>query len=212
MSLDKIVTISRDTEVHQLARKHAREVFGADDPADAMEIAQTINPSLVLCDYRYNPTGIREFLQKADNSLNDVPVVVVGGNGDTDCLIEEFAKVEGYHFLETSKDYDRLEEIVEKIKFTYDNAKSESECEIKLSKYKGDASRFFVDDLSASVSMVGKSRSVLNTLRMIRIVAESQCNPILIVGETGTGKELAAKAIHTLRHPNQPFVAVNCAA
>jgi two-component system response regulator HydG len=47
---------------------------------------------------------------------------------------------------------------------------------------------------------------------MTRLVAGSRCNPILIVGETGTGKELVAKAVHTLRHPNEQFVAVNCAA
>lgn len=60
--------------------------------------------------------------------------------------------------------------------------------------------------------MVGKSQAVLNALRMIRLVAGSRCDPILIVGETGTGKELAAKAVHLIRHPNDSFVAVNCAA
>ena len=73
-------------------------------------------------------------------------------------------------------------------------------------------SRFFAEDLAGSVSMVGKSAAIRNALRMIRLVAGSRCDPILIVGETGTGKELAAKAVHTLRHPNDPFVAVNCAA
>jgi len=53
----------------------------------------------------------------------------------------------------------------------------------------------------------------MQTLRMVRLVAQSNCNPVLIVGETGTGKELAARAVHILRNgARQKFVAINCAA
>ena len=214
MNIDKIITVSRDAEILQLARRHAQEVFGADDPIDALEIAQRINPGLILCDYRFNPSGVREFLKTADNRLVNVPVVVVGDEGSADCLAKEFTEVEDYHFLQTGKDYDRLGQIIDKIEYARQGTKSNSQRsnEDSLTDSERDTSRFFADDVSTSVSMVGKSRSILNTLRMIRVVAQSRCNPILIVGETGTGKELAAKAIHTLRHPNQPFVAVNCAA
>jgi len=75
-----------------------------------------------------------------------------------------------------------------------------------------DADRFFADEIADSVCMVGKSRSIMNTIKMIKMVSASRCNPILILGETGTGKELVAKAVHNIRHPNEQFVAVNCAA
>ncbi len=73
-------------------------------------------------------------------------------------------------------------------------------------------SRFFAEDYAASIPIVGRSKAIVNTLKMIKLVAASKCNPVLIVGETGTGKELAAKAVHILRHPHRQFVAVNCAA
>jgi two-component system, NtrC family, response regulator HydG len=70
----------------------------------------------------------------------------------------------------------------------------------------------FIDAGAAAVGFVGRSRSTRECLKMIQLVAASRCNPVLIVGETGTGKEVAARAFHTLRHPDGPFVAINCAA
>jgi transcriptional regulator with PAS, ATPase and Fis domain len=70
----------------------------------------------------------------------------------------------------------------------------------------------FADQLASDISMVGRSKAICETLKMIQLVASSKCNPVLILGETGTGKELVAKAIHIIRHHNEPFVDVNCAA
>jgi two-component system, NtrC family, response regulator AtoC len=63
------------------------------------------------------------------------------------------------------------------------------------------------------MSIVGRSPAMTRMLETIGLVARSQCNPVLILGETGTGKELAAQAVHRLRHgKDDPFVAVNCAS
>ncbi len=72
---------------------------------------------------------------------------------------------------------------------------------------------FFFDDCPSCVSIVGRSEATAKTLRMTRLVARSSCNPVLIVGEIGTGKELTARAVHILWHGSgQKLVAINCAA
>jgi transcriptional regulator with GAF, ATPase, and Fis domain len=60
--------------------------------------------------------------------------------------------------------------------------------------------------------IVGQSRAIRDVLRTIELVAASR-STVLITGETGTGKELVARAVHTQsgqRH--MPFITVNCAA
>ena len=61
-------------------------------------------------------------------------------------------------------------------------------------------------------SMVGESSQIESVYQTIEAVAPSDAN-VVIIGETGTGKELVARAVHSLspRHV-KPFVAVNCAA
>ena len=60
--------------------------------------------------------------------------------------------------------------------------------------------------------MIGESASMLELARMIRLVAPRSAT-VLIEGETGTGKEVVAKALHRLSaRSSRPFVVLNCAA
>lgn len=60
--------------------------------------------------------------------------------------------------------------------------------------------------------IVGRSRAILDVLRRIELVSATR-STVLITGETGTGKELVARAVHNgSTQRAQPFVKVNCAA
>jgi two-component system response regulator PilR (NtrC family) len=59
--------------------------------------------------------------------------------------------------------------------------------------------------------MIANSPQMLKIFEQIKLIGKHNVN-VLITGETGTGKELVAKAIHNEYAPKEPFVAVNCAA
>jgi DNA-binding NtrC family response regulator len=202
MGLRRIVAVSKNEEIQQLARRFGQDIFVADDLNETWDIVQNVSPDLILLDQcAYPLAGVRDFLDRTYKNRVDTPLVVIGGDqSDTD-LPAEFIQRGACDYLQGKKDYPRLEQIANRLQ---SNSKA------------GDTEKgpgyFFAEDYAASAAMVGRSKAMLNTLRMIKLVAASRCNPVLVVGETGTGKELVAKAIHHLRHPDGQFVAVNCAA
>ncbi len=60
---------------------------------------------------------------------------------------------------------------------------------------------------------IGESNTIRDVMEFVRLLSRSPDTPVLILGETGTGKELIASAIH-YRSPNfrGPLISVNCAA
>lgn len=198
MILHNVVTVGREEDVQQLARQVAQEVFAADTIAEAFEISTRVDPELILFDHRFTADSVREFISANKNS--DTSVVVIGSDEDNTNTSEQFAEA-GIQFLNGKREHNRINGIAKDI-----NNKSQ----VGIAKNNND--RFFADDLAASAEMVGNSKATQHTLKMIKLVANSRCNPILIVGDTGTGKEVTAKAIHNQRHRDEKFVALNCAA
>lgn len=201
MTLSRILVVGKEPELHQLARRVSQEVFVADNLGDAFDLIGTTNPSLILLDNRFGPNFVCELAQAANKNSHIAPIVVVGdGNGDIGTA-GEFIRMGAYEYLQGSEDYTRLEQIVSRIENGFPPLDTQE-----------DIGHFFAEDYASYVPIVGRSKAIVNTLKMIKLIASSRCNPILIVGETGTGKEPAAKALHFLRHQRGPFVAVNCAA
>ncbi|MGH7680014.1 MAG: sigma 54-interacting transcriptional regulator, partial [Gemmatimonadaceae bacterium] len=62
-------------------------------------------------------------------------------------------------------------------------------------------------------NIIGRSPAITEALRLARKVADAARTTVLLLGETGVGKELFARGIHYAGSSSeQPFVAVNCAA
>jgi len=69
-----------------------------------------------------------------------------------------------------------------------------------------------IDEIEALPGMTGRSPSLRRVYRLARLVAPRQTT-VLLTGETGTGKELVARALHALSlRRGRPFVVINCAA
>jgi formate hydrogenlyase transcriptional activator len=107
-----------------------------------------------------------------------------------------------------------LEEVACQFAVALDNALAYEHIE-ELNKKLAEENLYLADEIRSNYffeEIIGSSQPLQNVLRQVEVVAPSD-STVLICGETGTGKELVARAIHNLSSRKQAtFVKLNCAA
>lgn len=196
MALESILIVGKEGKIQQLARPFTNRLFAADDTDDLRQMVDTVSPDLIIFDTNTGGEQIASYLTGAHQNRPQIPVIIIGC-GEAPHESEHFINLGARDYINGQSDHNRLGQVINDIK----------------NSQNGSDTGYYSAECPAAVQIVGKSPAVEQSLRMVNLVAQSSCNPVLIVGETGTGKELAAQAIHTLRHgANSKCVAINCAA
>lgn len=157
----------------------------------------------VLADIRMPEMNGMVLLERILAVDPDLPVILITGHGDINMAVEAVKKG-AYHFLQKPVDEDiilaTLVRAIERRQLILENRRLEKE----LIASRDSRSRFY--------GLVGSHPTMLGLYTLIETIAV-ESDPVLIVGETGTGKELVARAIHVISHQDKaPYVAVNMGA
>ncbi|MBT3208298.1 MAG: sigma-54-dependent Fis family transcriptional regulator [Bacteroidetes bacterium] len=168
----------------------------AEDGFAGLELIKSNEYEIILCDIKMPKMDGLEMLPKIMEITNDTPVIMISGHGNIDTAVEAIKKG-AFDFIEKPLDLNRM-------LITIKNAKDKSNLisETKILKRK----------VSKSYDMIGNSEAINLIKEMIERVAPTDAR-VLITGENGTGKEVAARWIHEKSHrASSPFIEVNCAA
>lgn len=162
----------------------------------AKELIESGEYDLVISDLQMPEVSGLDLLKvKPDNCH----FIMVTGYGSVDSAVESM-KQGAFDYI--MKPFN-IEEFAIKVKKAADN--------LNISKQLIEL-RAQVESSNSFSNIVGKSRKMMNVFELIKNVARSDIN-VLIEGYSGTGKELAARAIHQQSaRKNGPFVAINCSA
>jgi DNA-binding NtrC family response regulator len=180
--------------------EQGHEVSSTEDPQSALEILEERSFDLVLTDLKMPGMDGIALIERIRQIDPDILSIVITGFGTTDRSIEAL-----HHgaFWFIDKSYDRIssfgvliEKALEFRRLKFSNRQLQRQLEVKYG-------------LS---NIIGDSNTMHAMLDIVRKVAPTEAR-ILIVGESGAGKELVARAIHynSLR-AEHPFIAINCGA
>ncbi len=179
------------------------DVITAEDRSSAITELRRHEPMVVLQDLGLppNPEGVDEGLATLQETLKLAPhtkVIVVTGNGDQENALKSVA-LGAYDFYQKPVDTDTLRLLV-------DRAFTMGELEAQNRRLQNLASDSPLDGIVAA------SEGMLQVCRMIEKIAPTNVTAMLL-GDSGTGKELLARALHRLSpRAEHRFVAINCAA
>ncbi|MBM4035939.1 MAG: sigma-54-dependent Fis family transcriptional regulator [Planctomycetes bacterium] len=157
----------------------------------------------VVSDVKMPGMDGEEFLAEVLRRGFVTPVIMVTGHGDVSMAVR-CLKRGAYDFVEKPFEDDVLLACVARAAEKVALSREAAELRRRL--------RMLSPEEDGRFAMVGRSQPMLDLYEQVEVVARSDA-PVLIVGETGAGKELAARAIHAeSRRAGGPFVPVNAGA
>jgi DNA-binding NtrC family response regulator len=175
------------------------EVEEAADGQEALAKAADSNPAVVITDLVMPKLDGLGLLKAVQAELPFTMVIIITGHGTIETAVGA-TKDGAYDYLTKPVDVARLRLLVEKA-----IEKGEALREVNVLRRR-------VKAVWGHGRLVGTSKAMQAVFRQIDLAAPTSA-PVLIVGASGTGKELAAQTLHELSPRGQgPFVAVNCAA
>ncbi|MFO0863359.1 MAG: sigma-54 dependent transcriptional regulator [Gemmataceae bacterium] len=171
----------------------------ATSSAEGARLLERTDPDIVLTDLKMEGLDGLAILRKAKQENPACEVVVITGHGDVQTAVEAM-KAGAANYLQKPVNLAELREMVGKAAERFRLAKTNRELQAQLEE------KFGFEGL------IGNSPKMQEIVNKLKAIAPTSAT-VLIQGETGTGKELIAKAIH-MNSPrrNKNFVAMNCTA
>ena len=204
MPTEKILIVDDERLVRWSLRQKCEEwgytVIEAESGEPGLKLAQCESPDLVLLDVRMPDLSGIEVLDQLKKNGDARAVIMITADPQLDD-VKAALKLGAYDFVGKPIDFDELH-------ITIKNALEATSLRAEVQSLRSEVRRE-----SGYDSVVSVSPKMTELMNFVRKVASSEATTILIQGESGTGKDLIAKAIHyESSRQGKPFVAINCSA
>ncbi|MBI1811975.1 MAG: sigma-54-dependent Fis family transcriptional regulator [Nitrospirae bacterium] len=180
-------------------KKEGYEVEVARTGEEALDKFSTNHADLVVTDFKLPGMSGADMLSSIKSINPDVPVIMLTAYGTIERVVEAM-KRGAFNYLTKPVNPDELvavvKEAMEKYRLIRENLALKNQLKERYSFN----------------NIIGKSQAMQEVFNLIEVVSKSNAN-VLVTGECGTGKELAARAMHyASSRSNRPFIPIDCAA
>jgi DNA-binding NtrC family response regulator len=179
-----------------MLKKEGFEVSSASNGREALQILKSNKIAVVITDLKMPDMDGMELLTHISERYPEIPVVMITAHGTVATAVEALKKG-ALDYITKPFDLDDLKNVIYKA--------------IKTSNLK-ENELFLPPEEIERIGMIGTSQKTMEIFDVIKRVAQTTTT-VMITGETGTGKELVADAIHyNSPRKNNPLIKINCAA
>lgn len=193
---DELITLK---QLRRILEKEEYRVAAFSSPQRALEYIESSPCDLVISDVRMPGMDGMELMTRVKARLPGVEVILITGYASLDGAVA--ATREGaFYYLEKP--------------FTPDRVRDQVKQALKVSRSRQAAAELNLASAENSKIpvIIGESPKIREVVSIIRQIAPTDCN-VMITGDSGSGKELVARAIHAgSRRAGGPFLAFNCGA